>query len=90
MKHRALFIAFLIVALATFSSVPRASADPLTIMAIVGVVVVLSDSSADIVAHHSEDNTDHLTQADGTAKMHAKTEASTVTSGPEEAIVTSK
>jgi len=87
MKHRVLFIAFMIVALAAFSSVPRANAEPLTIMAIVGVVTVLSVSSVDIVAHNSEDSKAQLAQVDETAKMHAKVEASNVTSVSEEAVV---
>jgi hypothetical protein len=87
MKHRVLFIAFMIVALAAFSSVPRANAEPLTIMAIIGVVTVLSVSSVDIVAHNSEDNKDQRAQVDETANMHAKVEASNVTSGSEEAVV---
>ena len=87
MKHRVLFIAFMIVALAAFSSVPRANAEPLTIMAIVGVVTVLSVSSIDIVAHNSEDSKAQLAQVDETAKMHAKVEASNVTSVSEEAVV---
>jgi hypothetical protein len=89
MKHRVLFIAFMIVALAAFSSVPRANAEPLTIMAIVGVVIVLSISSVDIIASHSEDNKDQRAQLNEAAKMHAKTEASGVTSGSEEAVVAS-
>ena len=88
MKHRALFIAFMIVALAAFSSAPKASAEPLTIMAIVGVVTVLSVSSVDMIAsNHSEDNKDQHAQLDETAKMHAKAETSGVTSGSEEAVV---
>jgi hypothetical protein len=87
MKHRVLFIAFMIVALAAFSSVPRANAEPLTIMAIVGIVTVLSVSSVDIVASSHEDNKDQLAQVDETAKMHAKVEASNVTSVSEEAVV---
>jgi hypothetical protein len=87
MKHRVLFIAFMIVALAAFSSVPRANAEPLTIMAIVGIVTVLSVSSVDIVAHNSEDSKAQLAQVDETAKMHAKVEASNVTSVSEEAVV---
>ena len=87
MKHRVLFIAFMIVALAAFSSVPRANAEPLTIMAIIGVVTVLTVSSVDIVAHNSEDNKDQRAQVDETAKMHAKAEVSGVTSGSEEAVV---
>ncbi len=87
MKHRVLFIAFMIVALAAFSSVPRANAEPLTIMAIVGVVTVLSVSSVDIIASSHEDNKDQRAQLDEAAKMHAKVEASGVTSGSEEAVV---
>lgn len=88
MKHRVLFIAFMIVALAAFSSVPRANAEPLTIMAIVGVVTVLSVSSVDIVASsHSEDNKDQRAQLDESAKMLAKAEATGETSGSEQAVV---
>ena len=87
MKHRVLFIAFMIVALAAFSSVPRANADPLTIMAVIGVVTVLSVSSVDMIASSHEDNKDQRAQIDETAKMFAKAEASGVTSGSEEAVV---
>ena len=87
MKRRVFFVAFLIVALAAFSSVPRANADPLTIMAIVGVVAVLSASSVDMIASHSEDNKDQHAQVDETLKMHAKAETSMATSGSEETVV---
>ena len=87
MKHRVLFIALIIVALAAFSSVPRVNAEPLTIMAIVGVVAVLSASSVDMMASHNEDNKDQHAQLDETAKMHAKAETSGVTSSSEEAFV---
>jgi len=90
MKHRVLFIAFMIVALAAFYSVPRANAEPLTIMAIVGVVTVLSASSVDIIASSNEDTKDQRAQLDETAKMHAKAEEPGVTSGSEEAVVASK
>ena len=90
MKHRALFIAFMIVALAAFSSVPRANAEPLTIMAVVGVVTVLSASSVDIIASSNEDTKDQRAQLDEADKMHAKAEAPGVTSGSEEAVVASK
>ena len=86
MKHRVLFIAFMIVALAAFSSVPRANADPLTIMAIIGVVTVLSVSSVDMIASSHEDTKDQRAQIDETAKMFAKAEASGATSGSEEAV----
>jgi heme/copper-type cytochrome/quinol oxidase subunit 3 len=87
MKHRVLFIAFMIVALVAMASVPRANADPLTIMAVIGVVTVLTASSVDIIASHSEDNKDQRAQLDEAAKMHAKAEASGVTSGSEAAVV---
>jgi hypothetical protein len=87
MKHRVLFIALIIVALAAFSSVPRVNAEPLTIMAIVGVVTVLSASSVDMIANHSEDNKDQHAQLDETAKMHATADVSGVTSSSEEAFV---
>jgi len=89
MKHRVLFIAFMIVALAAFYSVPKANAEPLTIMAIVGVVTVLSASSVDIIASSNEDTKDQRAQLDEAANMHAKVEASGVTSGSEEAVAAS-
>ena len=58
MKNRILIIALAIAVLAAFSSVPRANAEPLTIMAIVGVATVLSISTVDIVASQYEDNRD--------------------------------
>ena len=74
MKLRMLLIAFMIAALAGFSSVPRANAEPLTIIAIVGIVTVLSTSSIDMVARSSEDNKDQHAQQEDTGKMHAKAE----------------
>ncbi|MBI5578304.1 MAG: hypothetical protein HY895_04055 [Deltaproteobacteria bacterium] len=87
MKYRVLIIAFIVVALAAFSSVPRANADPLTIMAVIGVVTVLSVSSVDIIASHSEDNKDQHAELDEAAGMHAKAEASGEAAGSEEAVV---
>jgi hypothetical protein len=74
MKNRILIIAIAIAVLAVFSSVPRANAEPLTIMAIVGVVTVLSISTVDIVASHYEDNRDQHAQHEDSEKMHAKAE----------------
>jgi hypothetical protein len=72
MKNRVLIITLLIAALAAFSSVPRANAEPLTVMAIVGVATVLSLSTIDIVAsNHEEDNKDMRAQREDTEKMHA-------------------
>ena len=89
MKHRVLIIAFIILALVAFSSVPSATADPLTVMAIFGVVAVLSASSVDIIASHSEDNKDQRAQLNEAAKLQAKAEASGETYGSEEAVVDS-
>ena len=75
MKNRVLIIALAIVVLAAFSSVPRANAEPLTIMAIIGVATVLSVSTVDIVASNYEDNRDQRAQQEDTEKMHAKAEA---------------
>jgi hypothetical protein len=74
MKKRAWIIALSIVVLASFSSVPRANAEPLTIMAIVGVATVLSVSTVDIVANHYEDNRDQRAQQEDAEKAHAKAE----------------
>jgi hypothetical protein len=74
MKLRVLLIAFMILALTSFSSVPRAKADPLIIMTIVGIVTVLSTSSIDVVARSNEDNKDQHAQQEDTGKMHAKAE----------------
>jgi hypothetical protein len=87
MKLRVPLIAFIIVALTVFSSVPSTKAEPLTIMAIAGIVAVLSASSVDMI-DRSEDNKDQHAQLDETATMHAKAEASGAISGPEEAVVT--
>jgi hypothetical protein len=74
MKRQVWIIAISIIVLAAFSPVPRANAEPLTIMAIVGVATVLSVSTVDIVANHYDDNRDQRAQRDETDKMHAKAE----------------
>jgi len=72
MKNRFFIIAILITALPAFSSVPRAKAEPLTIMAVVGVATVLSLSTVDIVASdQDEDTKDMRAQREDTEKMHA-------------------
>lgn len=75
MKNRVLIVALAIVVIAAFSSVPRTNAEPLTIIAIVGVATVLSVSTVDIVASNYEDNRDQRAQHEDTEKMHAKAEA---------------
>jgi hypothetical protein len=74
MKSHVWIIAIAIIVLAAFSPVPPANAEPLTIMAIVGVATVLSVSTVDIVADHYDDNRDQRAQQGETDKMHAKAE----------------
>lgn len=74
MKNRAWIIALAIIALSAFSFAPRTSAEPLTVIAIVGVATVLSASTVDIVAGHYEDNRDQRAQNEPSDKMHAKAE----------------
>ena len=75
MNNRVLIIALLIAALTAFSFVPRANADPLTILAIVGVATVLSLSTIDMAAsNHEEDTKDMRAQHEVIEKMHAKAE----------------
>jgi hypothetical protein len=74
MKNRVWIIAIAIIVLAAFSPVPRANAEPLTIMAVVGVATVLTASMVDVVANHYDDDRDQRAQQDETDKMHAKAE----------------
>ena len=72
MKNRVMIITLAIAVLSAFSSAPPAKAEPLTVMAIVGVATVLSLSTIDIVATNHEDNRDQHAQQEDTGKMHAK------------------
>jgi Skp family chaperone for outer membrane proteins len=74
MKNRVLIIALAIAVLSAFSSVPRANAEPLTIMAIVGVATVLAVSTVDIVANRYDDNKEQRAQHEDTEITHAKAE----------------
>jgi hypothetical protein len=74
MKNRIWVIALLIVVLTAFSSVQRANAEPLTVMAIVGVAAVISASTVDIVASNYEENRDMRAQQEDIGKLHAKAE----------------
>jgi hypothetical protein len=56
MQRRFYIIAFVILALTAAVAVPPASAEPLTVMAIAGVVTVLSVSSVDMVARSDDDS----------------------------------
>jgi hypothetical protein len=69
MKKRIMAITVIIAVFAAFSSAPRVEAEPLTIMAIVGVATVLTISSVDIVANNYDDNKEMRAQEDGTKKL---------------------
>jgi hypothetical protein len=76
MQHRVYIAALVIVALAAAAAVPRANAEPLTIMAIAGLVTVLSVSTVDM-AVHSDDNSnkDMRAQQEETGQLQAKADA---------------
>jgi hypothetical protein len=82
MKSPVLIVALLITVLATVSYVPPASAEPLTVIAIVGVAAVLSASTVDIVASQYDDNRDQRAQRDETDKMRAQAETNKATPSP--------
>jgi|GEM_PF-2553909 len=79
MKSRVYIIAFVILALTAAVTVPRVNAEPLTIMAIAGLVTVLSVSSVDMVASSGDDTKDMRAQQEETAPVNAKAEADTQT-----------
>jgi hypothetical protein len=82
MQRRMFIIAILILALTATATAPRANAEPLTIMAIIGVVTVAAASSVDMVAHSDESNNkDMRAQQEDGAQLHAKAEAGTEASG---------
>jgi hypothetical protein len=74
-------IAILTLALTAAATVPRASADPLTIMAVIGLFTVLSTSSVDMIARSDEDNKDMRAQQEEAARLHARAEVSGESSG---------
>ena len=82
MKSRVLIVALLIAVVATFSHMPPASAEPLTVIAIVGVAAVLSASTVDIVAGQYDDNRDYRAQHDKAEEMRAQEEATQETPSP--------
>lgn len=71
MKNRALIIAVTITVLAAVLPVPRANADPLTVLAILGLATVASISTVDIVVSHDEDTRDFRAQHEGTETLSA-------------------
>jgi hypothetical protein len=71
-------IAILILALTAAATAPRANAEPLTIMAIIGVATVAAVSSVDMLAHSDDSNNkDMRAQQEESAQLHAKAEAGT-------------
>ena len=78
MKNRALIIAITITVLAAVSPVPRANAEPLTVLAIIGLATVASISTVDIVASHDEDTRDFRAQHEDAETLSARG----VTAGP--------
>jgi len=75
MKIRYVVIMILVVALTAVSASTPARADPLTIMAVVGVAAVLSASSVDMVARSYDDNRDMRAQPAEPRPLIAKNEA---------------
>ena len=85
MKIRTLIISVFVAGLAAFSSAPRASAEPLTIIAIAGVATVLSAGSFDMMVSSYDDNRDQRAQLEETERMQAKIEAAGAVAGAGEA-----
>lgn len=68
-------ILIVVVALTAAATARPAKADPLTIIAIVGVATVLSAGSVDVIARSDEDNKDMRAQQAETSPVLAKAEA---------------
>jgi hypothetical protein len=80
-KSRVFIIAIMAVALTTAMPASRASADPLTVLAVIGVLTVLSVSSADMIARSDEDTKDMRARQEQAARLHASAEASAEADG---------
>jgi len=76
MKSRVFIIAILALTLTAATTVPRVSADPLTVMAVIGVLTVLSVSSVDMIAHSDEDNKDMRAQQEEAGRLHLRADTS--------------
>ncbi|MCU0560434.1 MAG: hypothetical protein MUD16_09610 [Desulfobacterales bacterium] len=74
MKPRILIIALTIAALAAATPAPRAEADPLTVMAVVGLASVFAVSSIDIIAGGDEDGKEQRAQREESEKLVARAE----------------
>ncbi len=88
MKNRILILAVVIAVFAAFSITPHAEAEPLTVIAVVGIVTVLTASSIDIITGHSDESKDMRADQDATDRMVvAKVDIPPETSGATEAAV---
>ena len=91
MKNRILILAVLIAVFAAFSITPRAEAEPLTVIAVVGIVTVLTASSIDIITGHSDESKDMRADQDATDRIVvAKMEKPPETSDATQATVTAQ
>jgi hypothetical protein len=88
MKARTFIVALLVCAWMAASIAPPASADPLTIFAVIGVVTVLSAASFDMVARTDDDNRDMRAGQEETARLQARVDASPEIPAQEEGRVT--
>jgi hypothetical protein len=88
MKRRLFAIMILVFALTALSTPPPAKADPLTIIAIVGVGAVVSVSAVDLMARSDDDdNKDMRAQQEEPRQLIAKKERPSTTAGAAEATV---
>jgi hypothetical protein len=68
MARRYVPIAIIIVAFLAFLAAPRAKADPLTVIAVVGIATVTLLSTADQTLHEHEDDRDMRAKQDDEAR----------------------
>lgn len=82
MKTKKIFLAILMTVLVASSFAPRAQADPLTVMAIVGVATVLTLSTADIVTSDYDGDKEQRAQVENTdQRPEARVEVAAKASG---------
>ena len=82
MSRQSAIILIIVFALTAVTTARPAKADPLTIIAIVGVATVLSASSVDVIARSDDDNKDMRAQQAEAPPMLAKAEALSRPSDP--------
>ncbi len=82
MSRQSAIILIIVVALTAVTTARPVKADPLTIIAIVGVATVLSAGSMDVIARRDDDNKDMRAQQAEASPMLAKAEAFSKPSDP--------